>query len=69
MKGVNILSIDMDYIMEPSINKYNNYIKSDIKPSKLWKNVYKRIGKKRNKLRYNQDKLEELVKLLNMKCE
>lgn len=42
MKGVNILSIDMDYIMEPSINKYNNYIKSDIKPSKLWKNVYKK---------------------------
>lgn len=27
-----------------------------------------KIGKKRNKLRYNQDKLEDLVKLLDMKC-
>ena len=41
MSNKNILSIDMDYILSPCINIYNDLVVANLPPENIWETVSK----------------------------
>ena len=64
-KNLNILSIDMDYILEPCINLYNDLVLASQSPDKIWEN----LNKLRNideHISYNEDNLRYIFNIFTL---
>jgi len=62
-----ILSIDLDFILEPCINLYNDLINNKIPKQKVWNDIEKKRSISRH-IQYDLNRLNFIKELFNFNC-